>query len=167
MTTSNTIQRSRSGLRQLLLLIAPAVALCTNAFLPWSEVLARVGGDPIHKVYTFADLWQGKGALICTILGVVVGAGLILVKNMALRRKLTSASLLLSMVLIGLCVAFQATMPQTDPLMAVEHKGTTLYMGLGMGLHLTEALGIAWFFAALSAWSWRRDWTRRTDRDEN
>lgn len=156
MLPSDTVLRSRSGLRQILLLIAPAIALCVNVVFPWSEVAARVGGDYIHRQLTFADLWQGIGALVCTILGVLVGAGLILAKDLSLRRKLTVTSLFLALILTGLCAAFQAAMPQSDPLMAVNHKGTTLYMGLGMGLHLTEALGIAWFFAALSAWAWKR-----------
>ena len=163
MTSANTITRSKSGLRQFLMLIAPAIALCANVIFPWSDVAARIGGDYVYRKYTFMDLWQGQGALACTILGVLVGAALVLVKDMRLRRKLTITSLFLALILTCLCATFQATMPQNDPSMAFEHKGTTLYMGLGMGLHLTEALGIAWFFAALSAWSWKRIWTRKSD----
>ena len=159
-------RKSKSGLRQILMLVAPAVALAANVIFPWSDVAARIGGDYIYRQHTFVDIWQGQGALVVTILGVLVGAALVLVKDMDVRRKLTVCSLFLALILTSLCAAFQATMPQSDPLMAVAHKGTTLYMGLGMGLHLTEALGIAWFFAALSAWSWKRTWGRKSDQSE-
>ena len=100
-------RKSKSGLRQILMLVAPAVALAANVIFPWSDVAARIGGDYIYRQHTFVDIWQGQGALAVTILGVLVGAALVLVKDMDLRRKLTVSSLFLALLLTSLCAAFR------------------------------------------------------------
>lgn len=145
-----------AGLRQWLLLIAPAAGAACGTIFPWGEAAAVAAGTYVRTTQSFTALWQGFGACICAVLGVCVGMVLVLARNLNTRRHLTVVSLMLATGMFGMCASYVASLPTMDPTLTIWVGGVTVYGGMGLGLFLAEALALAWLFASLSALGWRK-----------
>jgi hypothetical protein len=116
----------------------------------------QAGGVDIHPSHPFTFTWQGIAACTAGGVGTILGVLLVLIRNLTIRRTITTLSLLFSVAMVGSCASFVAIMPWKDPAFQIIDRNATVYGGLGLGIHLAQGAALAWLFAALSAWTWKK-----------